>query len=338
MEQICKEVDYKIRKNLPFMTLMRSEFEIESLLMDLWRTYEKNPSYVLAYLKKCKFQVMPNPKKWIITKEASNFRKLKKPNPKYSQLYTDFSTLVEKMKIFKRAYNKFTFNKVLIIGDDDLLCFLLASNFKNLEITVLEIDKHIINYIKRISKNRNFNIYTEKYDVKKPLPTKFLKNFDYFFFDSSHCLGGYIAFLIRCINSLSKNGYGGQFVIQLIDDTPVFTIKERRKLFAFLRSHGLDISVIKKQVVTYEIPEEIIKRFIKGLLSLFNQRSSKKVLINFLNHFGFSEFLPGVSLQPETIIEVKTTENLVFPSNISHNKSLEEKWGKMYFYQYYEKK
>ncbi|MEM3405949.1 MAG: bis-aminopropyl spermidine synthase family protein [Candidatus Pacearchaeota archaeon] len=333
-----KEIEESIKRRYSFMDFMRSESKVEDILMDLWILYQKNPCKIANYLNNCDIQSKFSSKKWFFPKEIERFRKINSPTLKYSQLYTDKRTMFKKLDLFKDSLNKFSIKKILILGDDDLLSIFLAANFNKLKIDVLEIDTRIINYIEKVSKKKRYKINTFHYDVREPLPKKFLKSYDYFFFDSSHCLGGYISFLTRVINCLSKNGFGGQFVIQLVDDIPIFTYKERKKLFNFIKSHGLKINKIEKKAVTYDCPEILIKRFIKELLNLFQQDVSKLKLISFLKRFGFSEFLPGVSLSPETIIELKITKNFKYPKNDFYDRSKEKKWGKMYFYQYYEKK
>lgn len=337
MANADREVSDKIRANVPFMNLMRSKNDVVSILMSLWRIYKKHPSRAGGYLKKCKVQDKSDSKRWAFPKEIAKFRELKTPNLKYSQLYADRQTLLNKVDIFSRHITKYNIKNIILLGDDDLLSFLIAENFRKLHILVLDIDNKIVDFINNKAYKKGYNILAKKYDVRKPLPANLLKKADYFFFDSSHCLGGYVSFLIRSICSLKQNSYGGQFIIQLIDDKPVFTSIERKKLMKFIHECSFDIALLKKEAVIYEIPPELIYKFKKGLLHLFAEKPSKRKLEAFLVEFGFSEFLPGVSLLPEAIIEIMRSNDINYPPNTLIGNNFKKKCGPMYFYQHYGK-
>ncbi|HPB33482.1 MAG TPA: bis-aminopropyl spermidine synthase family protein, partial [Caldisericia bacterium] len=72
--------------------------------------------------------------------------------------------------------------KIIILGDDDLMGILFSLSDIVDEITVLEIDERLVNYINSVKKEKNLkNIEVYTYDARDPLEDIFKNKFDTFF-------------------------------------------------------------------------------------------------------------------------------------------------------------
>jgi predicted methyltransferase len=325
----------KLKDNVSIIDLMVYKKGAFKTLLDLHSLYNVDKKSVLNYLKNNKPKIHKKPTNTVFPKEIREFRNRMMPDSGYAQLYADDSTMINKINLLKKQ-NNHKVKEIFILGDDDMLGLLIAENLKDKNITVLDIDHKIVNYINSIAKNKGYNIKAHLYDVNNSLPDTFLRKFDYFIFDSSHCLGGYVSFLMRSLNALNEKAFGGQFIFQLENDLPVFTNCERKKLLRFIKDHGLKVNKIRRCCVRYEIPEKIITEFKNKIVELFDKNPSKESIYNFLLKFGFSEFLPGVCQVPEAIIEIKCAK-IIYPKNESFSKELKKKYGEMYFYLEYDK-
>lgn len=101
---------------------------------------------------------------------------------------------------------------IIFIGDDDLtsIAIALLGNYK--QITVLDIDSRLIDFITKIVNEENFpnfNAYT--YDVREDLPDSFKESFDVFFTDPPETKLGFTSFINRGIQSLKGKGCVGYF-------------------------------------------------------------------------------------------------------------------------------
>lgn len=101
--------------------------------------------------------------------------------------------------------------RILCLGDDDLvsisLGFLLKKLFNNIandhtRITVMDIDKRILDYINDIAIKESLPIKCECVDFKIPLVDKFKNQFDCLFTDPPYTLEGMNLFLSRGIEAL----------------------------------------------------------------------------------------------------------------------------------------
>lgn len=96
-------------------------------------------------------------------------------------------------------------SNVLVIGDDDLVSIALALFGCN--VTVIEIDERINDFINNVAEQENFPIKVFEYDVRNPLPTKLKKKFDCFFTDPVETINGIKLFLSRGAESLKENSF-----------------------------------------------------------------------------------------------------------------------------------
>lgn len=137
-------------------------------------------------------------------------RKRPKPLHKFDQGYvTPQSTFLRFLIGYERGdiYGK----DILIIGDDDLLSIVLGLSGMPKSITIIEIDERITNFIAEIAEQEKFEVNIEAFDMRKPLPRKYVKNFDTFFTDPPETLKAADAFIGRGISALRSDGCSGYF-------------------------------------------------------------------------------------------------------------------------------
>jgi len=109
---------------------------------------------------------------------------------------------------FMHHYNDLEGKSIALIGDDDLLSVALALTGLPSRITVLDIDKRLGNFLRRINKDYGFNIEFTEYNVADPLPSELKGKFDVFSSEPLETLSGLKAFIVRGISCLKENGVG----------------------------------------------------------------------------------------------------------------------------------
>ena len=170
--------------------------------------------------------------------------------------------------------------KILCIGDDDLVSiaigFLLRKLYKTsikykTSITVMDIDKRIINYINNIAIEENLPIKCEYIDFRKELSKDFKKQFDCFFTDPPYTLEGMNLFLSRGIEAL--NDESGLFIyLSYAHKSPDFELDMQKN---FLKM-GLVVSEIITRFNTYE-GAEIIGNI--GQMIILKTTNNSKALV-----------------------------------------------------------
>lgn len=145
---------------------------------------------------------------------------------------------------------------ILCLGDDDLvsvaLGFLLKKLFthtfyQDTKITVIDIDKRIIEYINTIAAEESLSIKCEYEDLKNPLSNKFKNKFDCFFTDPPYTLEGMNLFLSRGIEAL-KNHIDLSIYFSFAHKSPVYQLNMQRSFLTM----KLVISTITLKFNTYE--------------------------------------------------------------------------------------
>lgn len=97
---------------------------------------------------------------------------------------------------------------IALIGDDDLLSIALALTGLPSNITVLDIDKRLGEFLKTVNKDYGFNIEYVEYNVADPLPQEMRGKFDVFSSEPLETLSGLRAFLLRGAACLKDDGVG----------------------------------------------------------------------------------------------------------------------------------
>ena len=101
--------------------------------------------------------------------------------------------------------------KMLFLGDDDLTSIAMALTKLPDEIHVIEIDRRIVNYINKVSKEMNLPVSAHLYNAVDPLPEEFTGKFDTFLTDPVETVKGMRVFISRCLLALKGEGSAGYF-------------------------------------------------------------------------------------------------------------------------------
>lgn len=97
-------------------------------------------------------------------------------------------------------------SNILLLGDYDLTCLVLALLGGAKRILVVDIDRQILELIKEASRKENLKIECLYYDVREVLPKALKNSFDVVFSDPPYTPGGLQLFLSRAIEAAKENG------------------------------------------------------------------------------------------------------------------------------------
>lgn len=146
--------------------------------------------------------------------------------------------------------------RILCLGDDDLvsisLGFLLKKIFNNAihhvtQITVMDIDTRIINYINDIAIKESLPIKCVCADFRKPLRSHYKNQFDCFFTDPPYTMEGMNLFLSRGIEAL-RDGPGLTIYFSYAHKSPDYQLTMQEHF----SSMGLVVSEVIARFNIYE--------------------------------------------------------------------------------------
>lgn len=136
-------------------------------------------------------------------------RDVQKSRPAPSREYDQFTATAEttaKRGALLQFMGDIEGKRILFLGDDDFTSVAIARYRKAEEITVLDIDKRVLDGIENISTQQNFGIKTTEYDARKILPRDFSGKYDVVFTDPPYTPNGINLFVSRAIEALdTKN-------------------------------------------------------------------------------------------------------------------------------------
>ncbi len=92
--------------------------------------------------------------------------------------------------------------EVLLLGDDDFTSLAIALLGTLTKITVIDIDKRLLDVISQIAKENNFDIVCIHADLRKPISNKLVGKFDTVLTDPPYTISGLKLFLSRCLQAL----------------------------------------------------------------------------------------------------------------------------------------
>jgi Predicted methyltransferases len=136
----------------------------------------------------------------------------KRPNAvrKFDQGYVTPKTTLSR---FALAYERgdVAGKKILVLGDDDLMSIALGLSGFTKNITVVEIDKRLTDFIQGVGEKEGFRVDVQTFDLRHPLPKEHLRKYDAFFTDPPETLDAADAFIGRGISALRAPGSAGYF-------------------------------------------------------------------------------------------------------------------------------
>lgn len=140
---------------------------------------------------------------------TSHINPLKK---EYYQERVSVKDIIKKLKFMDKREDLFGAN-IVFLGDDDFCSIAAMLTKKPKSITVLEIDTHVINNIKKISKNFSKREYPKincvQFDLSKKIPNKLKNKFDVFVCEPPESSTGMETFISKGLALLKGNGCAG---------------------------------------------------------------------------------------------------------------------------------
>jgi len=96
--------------------------------------------------------------------------------------------------------------KLLFLGDDDLTSVAFTLLFKAERVTVVDIDRGLLQFLKMIAREEGLPIETFEHDLRNPLPKSEFKRYDVAFFDPPYTPEALNTWLIRAVESTITTG------------------------------------------------------------------------------------------------------------------------------------
>jgi len=127
------------------------------------------------------------------------------PKRSLDQFDASVDTLLRRAK-FLEINGSISDSKVLFLGDYDLTSLAVAKTGGAKEIHVIDIDQDLLKFIKQISDNYQFPIFTHLQDLRLGFPEELLSSFDVVFTDPPFTINGARLFLEHAINALTPRG------------------------------------------------------------------------------------------------------------------------------------
>jgi len=94
--------------------------------------------------------------------------------------------------------------RIIFLGDDDLTSIATGLLKASRKITVIDIDKRLLELINEASKRESINVECVHHDLKQPLPERLKNNYDVVFTDPPYTIQGMKLFVSRGIEALRK--------------------------------------------------------------------------------------------------------------------------------------
>ncbi len=139
--------------------------------------------------------------------------------------------------------------KILLLGDDDLLSIALALTGLPREIVVIEIDSRVCEFIERVAREKRLNLRVIQHDARERLPFALRAQFDTFVTDPSETIQGLLLFVEKGLAMLAPGGgRAGYFGVTLIEASMLkWNVWERH----LLQNHALVFTHISEPFSLY---------------------------------------------------------------------------------------
>ncbi len=201
----------------------------------------------------------------------------------------------------KKLYHvmKFHPNRVLLIGDDDLLSVSLARN--GIHVCVLEVDPYTCALIQGITDNERLSIEIHQVDLKKPLPTNISRDFDLFVADPDFTPLSFTLFLSRGLSMINEGGRG---IINFEGK-----MYQRKIVNYLLNKLSLEIEEFHKSKWTYS---SIHHKSRKVLDSMSHYHSGKYSHVDYSYHY-VHEIVYGEAPYHSQLYVIRKTHRSILP-------------------------
>jgi S-adenosylmethionine decarboxylase proenzyme len=147
------------------------------------------------------------------------------------------------------AHGDVTDQRILLLGDDDLLSIALALTGLPREIVVVEIDPRMTRFIETVAREQDLKVRVIEHDVREKLPTEMRAHFDTFVTDPSETIQGLLLFVEKGLAMLAPGGgRAGYFGVTLIEASMLkWNVWERH----LLQNHALVFTHISEPFSLY---------------------------------------------------------------------------------------
>lgn len=109
--------------------------------------------------------------------------------------------------------------RLLVLGDDDLVGIGAALTGLPSRVTVIEVDKRLVDFMSQASERESLGIEVVEHDLREPLPANLIGAFDTFMTDPPDTVPGLELFIARGLSSLSGPGGAGYFGMTMIESS-----------------------------------------------------------------------------------------------------------------------
>ena len=139
--------------------------------------------------------------------------------------------------------------RILLLGDDDLLSIALALTGLPREIVVVEIDPRLCEFIERVAREKKLHLRVIQHDAREQLPADLRAHFDTFVTDPSETIQGLLLFVEKGLAMLAPGGgRAGYFGVTLIEASMLkWNVWERH----LLQNHALVFTHISEPFSLY---------------------------------------------------------------------------------------
>ena len=196
--------------------------------------------------------------------------------------------------------------RLLVLGDDDLTGLAAALTGLPEKITVLEVDKRIVDFTLKTAHQESLQgLEAVCYDAREPLPDHIIDSFDTFFVDPVETVKGILLFINRCAKSLKGEGAAGYFGLTHLEAS--------RKKWHLLQRKFLEMNLvitdINRNFQWYELPRE---KFIESEYPLVKDAPGK-LPVPKINWYSSDLYrLEAVEFPRETALEIPEGRELYF--------------------------
>jgi predicted methyltransferase len=143
---------------------------------------------------------------------------------------------------------------ILLLGDDDLMSIALSAANVTCQITVVDFDEALLELI--ASNTDSSRARTFLWDLRKPLPLSFEKQYDFVLTDPPYTIDGQLTFLRQAILALRPAGNS----TLLFCASRLYLCENRlQEIFAFLANSSLRCAEAYENFNEYEAPPDVLQ-------------------------------------------------------------------------------
>ena len=203
-----------------------------------------------------KFENLPNSLEFL--KDSSYYLESRpEPNYSYDQAHATISTVVQRT-LYLAKKGEIEGRKLIFLGDDDATSILVGLTYLADQITVIDIDDKVLDYLSDVAQlNSINNIDFLKHDLREPLPSNYLNSYDVVIMDPPYTNQGLRLFLKRAkqvlrtsiqIEKKQFTSIGKKCILCFGNKPP----KEMQKIQMSILDHGFVIKEMLPDFNRYE--------------------------------------------------------------------------------------